>query len=314
MLGGMSFRWLTIFLDFPAGSFDAGVTFWREVTGYGLSAARGADGQFATLLPPSGDAYLRVQRVRDGAGGCHLDLHVDTGAGSVDAEADRAVAAGAVVRHREDGLVVAQSPGGFPFCLVEWDGERAVPPALPAAGGDGGASRVDTLCLDVPPRAFERELAFWSALTGQVSRPAPVPGYAALTPPEGWPARLLVQRRDSAAPGDPVSAHVDFGCTDSRAREAHVALGARVTTALEHWTVLADPAGRAYCLVNRGPRLARSAGGGQALRLAGYSAPHSGHRGNGSREVRRDWRADRGTARRGARMPESRARGRRLGL
>jgi hypothetical protein len=275
MLGGMSFRWLTVFLDFPAGSFDAGVTFWREVTGYGLSAARGADGQFATLLPPAGDAYLRVQRVRGGAGGCHLDLHVDTGAGSVDAEADRAVAAGAVIKHREDGLVVTQSPGGFPFCLVEWDGERAVPPPLPAAGGAGGASRVDTLCLDVPPQAFERELAFWSALTGQVSRPAPVPGYAALTPPEGWPARLLVQRRDSAAPGDPVSAHADFGCTDSQARETHVALGARVTTALEYWTVLADPAGRAYCLVNRSPRLARGEGGGRAgSRLAGYSAPH----------------------------------------
>jgi hypothetical protein len=40
-------RWLTIFLDFPAGSFDAGVAFWREATGYGLSAARGADGELA---------------------------------------------------------------------------------------------------------------------------------------------------------------------------------------------------------------------------------------------------------------------------
>ena len=29
----MTFRWLTLFLDFPAGSFDAGVAFWREVTG-----------------------------------------------------------------------------------------------------------------------------------------------------------------------------------------------------------------------------------------------------------------------------------------
>ena len=49
---GVSFRWLTIFLDFPAGSFDPGVAFWGAVTGYGLSAARGADGQFATLMPP----------------------------------------------------------------------------------------------------------------------------------------------------------------------------------------------------------------------------------------------------------------------
>jgi hypothetical protein len=27
------FRWLPLFLDFPADAFDAGVAFWREVTG-----------------------------------------------------------------------------------------------------------------------------------------------------------------------------------------------------------------------------------------------------------------------------------------
>jgi len=249
----MSIRWLTIFLDFPAGSFDAGVAFWREVTGYGLSAARGADGEFATLLPPSGDAYLRVQRLGDGPGGCHLDLHVDTGAESLNAAADRARAAGALIRHREDGLVVAESPGGFPFCLVNAGGEHAVPPPLAARDDAGGASRVDTLCLDVPPDDFERELAFWAALTGREARPAFVPGFAYLTRPAGWPARLLLQRRDSALPGDRARAHVDFGCTDPEARDRHVSLGARVTGAQEHWTVLADPAGREYCLVGRDP-------------------------------------------------------------
>jgi Glyoxalase-like domain len=253
MLVGMSFRWLTIFLDFPAGPFGAGVAFWREVTGSGLSAARGADGEFATLLPASGDAYLRVQRIRDGAGGCHLDLHVDPGTESLSAAADRARAAGAVIRHREDGLVVAQSPGGFPFCLVEWDGERAVPPPLAAADGSGGASRADTLCLDVPPDEFDRELAFWAELTGQESHPAPVPGYAYLTRQAGWPARLLLQRRDSAAPGDRTRGHVDFGCTDAGARDRHVALGARVADTQQYWTVLTDPAGREYCLVTRAP-------------------------------------------------------------
>lgn len=248
----MSLRWMSIFFDFPAGSFDAGVAFWREVTGYGLSAARGAHGEFATLLPPAGDAYLRVQRIRDGAGGCHLDLHVDAAAEPLDAAAARARTAGAVIRHREDRLVVAHSPGGFPFCLVVWDGERAVPP--PLAGGGGGASRVDSLCLDVPPDDFGREVAFWAALTGQPAGPAPVPGYAILSRPAGWPARLLLQRRDSTAPGDRTSAHVDFGCTDTAARDRHVALGARVTGVQEYWTVLADPAGREYCLVGRDPK------------------------------------------------------------
>ena len=66
-----------MFFVFPAASFDAGTAFWRQVTGYGLSPFRGPDGEFATLLPPAGDAYLRVQRILDGPGGCHLDLHVD---------------------------------------------------------------------------------------------------------------------------------------------------------------------------------------------------------------------------------------------
>jgi hypothetical protein len=65
-LTGVPVRWLTVFLDFPAGSFGAGVAFWREVTGSGLSPFRGAAGEFATLLPADGDAYLRVQRIADG--------------------------------------------------------------------------------------------------------------------------------------------------------------------------------------------------------------------------------------------------------
>lgn len=247
----MLFPWLTVFLDFPAGSFDSGVAFWRQATGYGLSAARGEDGAFATLLPPAGDAYLRVQRVGDGVGGCHLDLHVDTAVESLNAVASRAKADGALIRSAEMGLIVAESPGGFAFCLADWEGEAAVPP--PLAGSAGGVTRVDTLCLDVPPGDFERELAFWAALLGQEAHPAPVPGYARLGRPANWPVRLLFQRRESAAPGDRTRGHVDLGCTDPEAKARHVSLGARVTAELEHWTVLADPADRDYCLVNRPP-------------------------------------------------------------
>ena len=119
----MPVRWLTVFLDFPADDFDASVAFWREVTGCGLSPLRGAEGEFATLLPASGDAYLRVQRVLEG-GGYHLDLHVDTPLEDAAAEARTL---GARVLHLGPGLVIADSPGGFTFCLVQWDGESAVP-------------------------------------------------------------------------------------------------------------------------------------------------------------------------------------------
>jgi Glyoxalase-like domain len=93
MLRAMRFRWVTIFLDIPNNAFERGVTFWREVTGSGLSPLRGAAGEFATLLPARGDAYLRVQRVGAGPGGCHLDLHVDVSSESLSAAASRATAA-----------------------------------------------------------------------------------------------------------------------------------------------------------------------------------------------------------------------------
>jgi hypothetical protein len=68
-------EWVTGFLDFPVAGFEAGRDFWRGVTGYALSPLRGPGGDFATLVPGAGDAYLRVQRVYDGPGGCHLDFH-----------------------------------------------------------------------------------------------------------------------------------------------------------------------------------------------------------------------------------------------
>jgi hypothetical protein len=137
---------------------------------------------------------------------------------------------------------------------VAWRGERAVPPPLAGDGDGAGASRLDTLCLDVPPGLFERELAFWAALTGQRTHPAPVPGYAYLAGRAGWPVRLLLQRRERTRPGDPVRGHADFGCTDPLALDRHVALGARVAATQQYWTVLDDPAGREYCLVGRDPR------------------------------------------------------------
>ena len=130
----MLFRWLTLFLDFPAEAFDAGVAFWREVTGSELSPFRGPAGEFATLLPPDGDAYLRVQRTADGSGGCHLDLHVDRAdpldqvAGHVDFAcasrellAPRHAASGARVLSVFPGWTAMTDPTGRPYCLTRRD-------------------------------------------------------------------------------------------------------------------------------------------------------------------------------------------------
>lgn len=267
MLDGMLLRWLTVFLDFPADSFEAGVAFWQEATGSGVSPFRGVHGEFATLLPPSGDAYLRVQRTVDGGGGCHLDLHVDTAIGSLDETAATAAALGARVKHAEDGLIVAESPGGFTFCLVPWEGETVVPSPLSSpspstsTSNSGAVSRVDALCLDIPPADFERECAFWASLAGSEVHPAGVRGFCYLSGQAGMPVLLLFQRLDSAEIGQQVSAHVDIGTTEKdRAVARHVALGAKIISALSSWTVLADPAGREYCLVGRDPGIAERSG------------------------------------------------------
>lgn len=248
----MRFRWLTLFLDFPAGSFDAGVAFWREVTGTTLSPFRGPAGEFATLLPPDGDAYLRVQRVASGPGGVHLDLHLDPKTGTVDQAARRAVALGATMLHLSDGLVIMDSPGGFTFCLVRWHEEGTVP--RPAALDTGGASRLDQLCLDIPPGDYERECSFWAALTGWDLRSGIRPEFAYLDRPAQVPLRLLLQRRDRADPPDRVTGHADL--TSARRdllAERHVAAGAQIVSVFPNWTTMTDPTGRPYCLTRLDP-------------------------------------------------------------
>jgi Glyoxalase-like domain len=234
-LTALPVRWLTVFLDFPAASFGAGVAFWREVTGSGLSPFRGAAGEFATLLPADGDAYLRVQRIAGGSGGHHLDLHVDPALASVEQAAERAAALGAKVLHREPGLVISVSPAGFTFCLVRWHGESTVPGPVRLDGA--GASRADAFWLDVPAGVFERERSFWSALTGWEG---PTRGRSAL------PVRLGFRR---ASPDDRVTGHLGFSCADrERLAARHAAAGARILAVLPRETEMADPVGRQYSL------------------------------------------------------------------
>ena len=218
--------WITAFLDAPASRLDVSRQFWAGVTGSTLSPARGANGEFATFVPPDGDAYLRTQRLESGPAGVHLDLHL----GDVRLEVDR-------------------SPGGFPFCRNEGDaGARPIP----RIWADGQASLVDQVCLDIPPAVYDEECAFWAATTGWELAPTSAPYMRQLVRPEGMPLRVLLQRLDE---GDgPVRAHLDLATTDRAAEtDRHRALGARVESTRNRWTVLRDPAGALYCITDRDP-------------------------------------------------------------
>jgi glyoxalase superfamily protein len=230
----VSVRWTTGFLDTPDRSAES---FWLAVTGSTASARRGAGGEFATLVPPDGDAFLRFQVVGAPPARCHLDLHVDR----VPEAARRA----RVVRTEGD-LTVLRSPAGLVFCLVPWAGE-AVRPGLVGQG------LVDQMCLDVPERMFDAEADFWAELTGWARRPGSSPRFEALQRPAGMPLRLLLQRIDSPVAG----MHLDLAGADVPAEVArHVGLGATVLRVFPKWTTLRDPAGREYCVTSRSPVIA----------------------------------------------------------
>ena len=237
--------WVSAFLDFGSGDFERGVAFWRDVTGYAVSDPRGETDQFATLVPPDGDDYLRVQHLDDGPGRIHLDLHVTDP--TISAEAAIELGGHVLVRH-EAGYVVLRSPGGFVFCFVSHPAARR--PG--AQAWPGGRSQVDQVCLDVPPTAYDVEVAFWQGITGWDLTDVDEREFERLQPPDGQPLRWLVQRLDDD--GGEVRAHLDLSADDRDAEVArHVALGATEVVRRDGWTVLSDPVGIEYCVTGRTP-------------------------------------------------------------
>ncbi len=241
--------WMTAFLDLEPLQHEAGTAFWQRVTGFEVTPPRGANGEFTTLLPPSGDDHLGLQRLGEGPSRIHLDVHVDD-PGTAAAEAE---GRGATVAARpDDDYVVMASPGGFTFCFVNHPSSR---PAGPATWPGGHRSAVDQVCLDIPAAAYDVECAFWRQLTGWELRASPThTEFRRLIRPAGQPLQVLLQRLDDET--GQVRAHLDLATSDREAETArHVALGATVLGVWPSWTVLADPVGSAYCLTDREPEM-----------------------------------------------------------
>ncbi len=239
----MIIRWLTAFLDTPRAADPRWLEFWTALTASTMSSRRGEHGQFATLIPADGDAYLRVQNIDDGPAGAHLDLHVD----DIHAAAAQASASGAQVIGEFGDVIVLCSPAGLVFCVVEYVGEHVRPKPLV----DGGTrSLLDQLCLDVPEALFDAELAWWSDLTGWAAHAHDGSEFGYLDRPPAMPLRLLFQRIGADVP----RMHLDFASSDrDRAVARHRALGADFVAHGRSWDVLRDPAGREYCVTDRDP-------------------------------------------------------------
>ena len=229
--------WIQLFLDTPVDTFDDAVAFWSAVTGWRPSDRRGEDGQFLTLLPPAGSAYVKMQAVDQPAG-----LHLDLDSADRPAAIEHARSLGATTHWTYHDVEVMRSPGGFVFCqtLVEGSPELA----------RDGSTVLDQVCLDIPPDAWEPEVAFWRDLTGREVQTGSLPGFARLVE-DGRP-RILLQRLETGS--GPVRAHPDLA-TASRAEDVrrHVALGASLVREHDFWSVLTAPGGQVYCLTDRDP-------------------------------------------------------------
>lgn len=229
--------WIQVFLDTPVAAFDEAVAFWAAVTGWQPSERRGEDGQFLTLVPPAGAAYVKMQAV-DHPAGIHLDLDwADRPAGI-----ERARGLGATTRWAYHDVEVMRSPGGLVFCQTLVSG-------TPSLVRDG-STILDQVCLDVPSDGWEAEIAFWGDLTGRRLERGRRPEFAFLER-DGHP-RILLQRLDEA--DGPVRAHPDLASADRAADvRRHVALGASLRAEHRLWSVLTAPGGQVYCLTDRDP-------------------------------------------------------------
>ncbi|MFD9001204.1 VOC family protein [Streptomyces sp. NPDC059582] len=237
----MSIRWTYAFVDRPTAHLDRACAFWTAVTDTQLSELRGDRDEFVTLLPDGADPCVKAQGVTAGEGGAHLDLAVENVPGFVKG----ALRLGAETVAEHEGWAVLRSPGGQVFCAVPWHGEAVRPPVV-------RGSRLDQVCVDVPPSAYDAEVAFWGALlTDWDALPGSLPEFHVVRPPVGLPVRILLQRLDEERPA---SAHLDLACADIEATRAeHERLGAVPVSHGRHWTVMRDPAGGTYCLTGRDP-------------------------------------------------------------
>jgi hypothetical protein len=240
--------WVGAVLDLPAELIETSDAFWSGALGWSVAEPGREHPEFHFLRPAEGDAHVLVQTI-DGSPRVHLDLYAD----DVPGEAERMVGLGAELVAERAHWNVLSSPGGFPFCLVAFDGERSRPPA--ATWPDGHRSRLVQLCLDVPHGRVDRETTFWRGVTGWQFRPSRGREFAGhLYPGAGGSLQLLIQELGEDDAGTSTRAHLDLGADDREAEAARlVELGAQRLATGRGWIVMRDPAGLTFCVTGQPP-------------------------------------------------------------
>ncbi len=242
-----SLTWMHVFIDVPPSSAVDARDFWSRALCWSPGTPWPGHPEFTSLEPPAGDTYVHVQAVDDDPR-IHLDLVVD----DIDRARDEAAALGAGTGERADGWKVMRSPGGLPFCLCRGPAAGARPPGT--RHDDGHRSRLAQVCIDIPAKEHDREVAFWRNVTGWTFRPSSRPELADLMGPPEAPLRLLVQRLGADDEGETTRAHIDLGSDDIDAEAARLAgLGARHGERFDGWAVMEDPAGLVFCVTGKPP-------------------------------------------------------------
>ncbi len=249
MLGRMA--WLHTVLDLPPERHGAGTRFWSAALGWPAGAPWPGHPELASLEPPDGSAYVHVQRA-----GTAPRIHLDVGSDDPSSTLAAAVAAGAERVGGAEQWTALRSPGGLPFCVLRVD-PGAPPP--PVTWPDGHRSRLVQVCLDLPGRRVEREVAFWREVLGGRFVASDAPEFVGKWHDDaGSPLQLLFQRLDEV--DGRVRAHLDLG-TDAPAAEVRRLLGLGATDVgpgRGGWHVLTDPVGMPFCVTANAPDTTRT--------------------------------------------------------
>jgi hypothetical protein len=122
-------RVLKIVVDVPADEHDQELAFWSAATGSPLGRFDRHPEYHGAELPGS-DLWLLVQRLDDGPGRVHLDIHTD----DLGAEVARLEKLGAERVQQVHGWWVMRDPAGLLFCVL---------PSRPGSLDDRNAQRWD---------------------------------------------------------------------------------------------------------------------------------------------------------------------------